>query len=381
MKCQKSLFSLPEDMHYINCAYMSPLLKRVEKAGIDGLIKKRNPAHIKPSDFFNEAVEVRALFAKLVNAPSERIALIPSVSYGMGVVIQNVRLKKGGKVITVQEEFPSNVNSLYRICQEQGLELVPVPPPAGLKERGKTWNERLLEAITANTVMVNLSPVHWAEGTLFDMEAIGKRAKEVGALFIVDGTQAVGAMDFDIKKCQVDALICAGYKWLLGPYTSGCAYFGEYFDGGKPLEETWLNRIGSENFRSLVCYQPDYREGAFRYNMGEFSNFINLPMLREALTQILEWTPAAIQQYCSALVQPLIAHLKVNGFWVEDEKYRAKHLIGIRLPEQLKIESVEERLSQNKVIVSLRGHAVRLSPHVYNDDKDIEAMIASLKFG
>jgi selenocysteine lyase/cysteine desulfurase len=379
MKCQKSLFSLPEDVHYINCAYMSPLLKRVEKAGIEGLIKKRNPAHIKPSDFFNEAVEVRALFAKLVNAPSERIALIPSVSYGMGVVIQNAMVKKGGKVITVHEEFPSDVYSLHRICQEQKLELVPVHPPAGLKERGKTWNERLLEAITADTVLVNLSPVHWADGTLFDMEAIGKRAKEVGALFVVDGTQAVGAMDFDVKKYQVDALICAGYKWLLGPYTSGCAYFGENFDGGKPLEETWLNRVGSENFRELVSYEPDYREGAFRYNMGEFSNFINLPMLKEALTQILEWTPAAIQEYCSALVQPLIEHLHGNGFWVEEDKYGAKHLLGVRLPEQLKIESIEERLSQNNVIVSLRGHAVRLSPHVYNDDKDIEAMIASLK--
>jgi selenocysteine lyase/cysteine desulfurase len=381
MDCQKSLFSLGEGVHYINCAYMSPLLKRVEKAGIEGLIRKRNPSSIKPADFFNEAVEVRALFAKLVNAPSERIALIPSVSYGMGVVIQNARLKKGGKVITVHEEFPSDVYSLFRICREQELELVTIHPPLESKERGRIWNERILEAITADTVMVNLSPVHWADGTLFNMEAIGKRTKEVGALFIVDGTQAVGAMDFDTKKCQVDALICAGYKWLLGPYTSGCAYFGEYFDGGKPLEETWLNREGSENFRELVSYQPDYRRGSFRYNMGEFSNFINLPMLKEALTQILDWTPVAIQQYCSKLVQPLIEHLLGNGFWVEEDAYRAKHLLGIRLPELLKIESVEEQLARNSVIVSLRGHAVRLSPHVYNNEKDIEAMIASLKFG
>lgn len=379
MECQKNLFSLEEGIHYINCAYMSPLLRSVERAGIEGMIRKRNPHTITPRDFFSDGEEVRSLFGRLVNAPAERIALIPSASYALGTVIRNCRAQKGGRIVTVHEEFPSDVLSLHRICHEQGLELITIQPPAELEGRGRIWNERILDAIQPGTVMVNLSSIHWADGTLFDLEAIGKRAKDAGALFVVDGTQSVGALDFDVKKYGVDVLICAGYKWLLGPYTSGCAYFGEYFDGGIPIEETWLNREGSENFRELVNYEPTYREAAARYNMGEYSNFINLPMLKESLRQILEWTPSAIQEYCTRLTQPLLEHLQSNGFIVEEESFRSKHLFGFRLPAHVMLEDLQQRLTANKVIVSLRGSAVRLSPHLYNDERDVDALMDALK--
>ncbi|MGB8190997.1 MAG: aminotransferase class V-fold PLP-dependent enzyme [Chitinophagaceae bacterium] len=378
LSCQKHLFSLDEDWHYINCAYMSPLLRSAEQAGKDGLMKKRNPVNVRPEDFFNDGSEVRALFAGLVKADKDRIALIPSASYGLGIVIQNIKPAKGGRVVTVHEEFPSDVYSLHRICSDHQLELVTVQPPEDLNGRGRKWNERILDAITPNTSLVNLSSVHWADGTIFDLEAIGKRAKEVGALFVVDGTQSVGAMKVDVSRYHIDALICAGYKWLLGPYTSGMAFLGEYFDDGRPLEETWLNRLGSENFRGLVDYQPLYHPKASRYNMGECSNFINLPMQKAALAQILEWTPDAISAYCSQLTAPLVEYLTANGFWLEQEAYRAKHLFGFRLPGHLNIEAVQQELLKKKVVVSLRGNAVRVSPHVYNDHRDMQALTDAL---
>jgi selenocysteine lyase/cysteine desulfurase len=357
---------------------MSPLLKSVEQAGIDGLLRKRSPSQITPQDFFSDGVVVRELFAKLVHTPADRIAIIPSASYGLGVVIQNIKPVKQGRVVTVHEEFPSDVYSLHRICEEHELELVSVQPPGLTQGRAKKWNENILDAIVPGTALVNLSSVHWADGTIFDLPAIGKRAKEVGALFVVDGTQSVGAIDIDIEGSHIDALICAGYKWLLGPYTSGLAYFGEYFDNGKPLEETWLNRLGSEDFRALVNYEPAYYPKAARYNMGEYSNFINLPMLKVALSQILTWTPAAITAYCDQLCAPLIKFLAGNGYGLEEDSFRSKHLFGFRLPAHIAMEKVQERLSEEKVMVSLRGDFVRVSPHVYNDEQDIAALMSCL---
>lgn len=374
LSCQKDLFSLEEGTHYINCAYMSPLLKSAERAGIEGLQRKRTPAKIAPEDFFADAVTVRRLFGRLVNAETDRIAVIPSVSYGMGIIIQNIKPVRGGKVIAVQEEFPSDVYSLQRICHDHQLELVTIQSPEGTEGRGRKWNERILDAITPGTVLVNLSSVHWADGTIFDLEAIGRKAKEAGALFVVDGSQSVGAVEIDVQRFHIDALICAAYKWLLGPYTSGLAYFSEYFDNGRPLEETWLNRLGSEDFKGLVNYQEAYHAKAGRYNMGEYSNFINLPIMKAALTQVLAWTPAAISAYCKQLTAPLIKHLAENGFWLEEDHFRSKHLFGFRLPAHLTIDAVQKRLSAGKVSVSLRGSAIRVSPHLYNDDADMQAL-------
>ena len=115
--------------------------------------------------------------------------------------------------------------------------------------------------------------MHWTDGTRFDLAAIGARAREVGAALVVDGTQSVGALPFDVQQLRPDALVCATYKWLMGPYSLGFAYLGPRFDDGEPLEETWIGRRGSENFKELVDYQDDYQPGALRYDVGERSNF------------------------------------------------------------------------------------------------------------
>ena len=108
-----------------------------------------------------------------------------------------------------------------------------ISPPSILNGRGKEWNERILNSIDTKTKLVSLGHVHWADGTLFQLTDIRKRTKEVGALLVIDGTQSVGALPFDVDVIQPDALICGGYKWLMGPYSLGYAYYGEYFDQGE----------------------------------------------------------------------------------------------------------------------------------------------------
>jgi selenocysteine lyase/cysteine desulfurase len=247
--------------------------------------------------------------------------------------------------------------------------------------RGKVWNERLLDAIDQQTKLVALGHVHWADGTLFNLKEIRKRTKEVGALLIIDGTQSVGAFPFDVKEIQPDALVCAGYKWLMGPYSLGLAYYGEYFDHGKPIEENWINRLNSENFAGLVNYETTYQPGSLRYEVGEHSNFILLPMLLQALKQINEWKPKAIQQYCTGITRKPIALLREAGFWVEEESYRGQHLFGLRLPATAKTEKIKKALLKNKISVSFRGDAIRVSPHLYNSEADMMKLARVLVSG
>jgi selenocysteine lyase/cysteine desulfurase len=379
LRNQKHLFQLPDDISYLNCAYISPLPRLVEEEGIRGMIRKRNPALIKPEHYFNDAEVIRKNLGKLINAAPQQIAITPSASYGLKTVVNNLPVTNGKHAITVSAEFPSGYYTISNWCKQNNKELKIIPPPANLINRGKKWNEQILDSINNDTAVVLMSSIHWADGTKFDLQKIGERCKEVNALFVVDGTQSVGALPIDVKSCHIDALVCAAYKWLLAPYSMGFAYFSEYFNDGIPLEDTWMNKTNAENFSALSSYVDDYRPGAARYNAGEFSNFILLPMFNKALEQIIEWDVNAIQQYCGNLITPLIQLLKEKDFWIEDENYRTNHLFGLLLPQTIDSTYLLEKLQERKIYVSLRGDSIRVSPHVYNTHEDIEALIEVLK--
>ncbi len=385
MPDKKPFFSLPENIHYLNCATMSPLPKVVEEAGIKGLLRKSQPYEISQEHFFDTAETVRKRFAQLINCTDyENIAIMPSVSYGMATVIKNI-LKKGvpnhkTKVVLVGEEFPSDVYAWGELISEnQKVSIETILAPQELENRGDNWNKALIEALNAEALVVCISPTHWADGTLFNLEKIKEKCLENDILFIIDATQHLGAYAFDIQKIQPDFLVAATYKWLLGPYGTTLAYFGKYFDDGFPLEQTWIGRKNSQDFKNLINYQSEYQEGAFRYNMGEFSNFINLPMVEKALDLLIEWQPEEIQNYAKNLGNPYIERLRKAGYWIENEDFRAAHLFGIRPPENLKIETIQKALSNQKVFVSYRGNAIRLSINVWNDGNDLEVFTQILE--
>jgi len=340
------------------------------------MILKRAPHQITAEHFFTGTEKLRVAFAKLINAPEpKRIVSVSSVSYGIATVVNNISLENGDEIIVADEQFPSNYYAWEKAAIQSGATLRTIAPPSELENRSKRWNENILNAITAKTKVVAIAHVHWADGTLFDLMAIRKATKTVDALLIIDGTQSVGALPFDVQQIQPDALICAGYKWLMGPYAIGLAYYGEYFDGGNPIEENWINRKESENFANLVNYQSEYQPVSLRYGVGEQSNFILVPMMIAALNQLNEWQPKNIEQYCEAISDESIKSLRQAGFHIEEDAYRGKHLFGIRIPTHLKIDEINQKLKAANIYVSIRGNAIRVAPHLYNDSSDFGKLL------
>lgn len=382
---QKHLFSIDEGITYLNGAAYSPTLKSSVERGIEGInLKATTPFKISGQDHFTLPEKVQQLFSKLVNIPDyQRVAIISAASYGMAIVANNIHrlpnLSQKKHIIQIQDEFPNNVYAFDRVCQTHNLTYKTIAKPDVLEYRGKLWNEHVLEGITTETAMVIMPHIHWIYGVKFDLETISKRCKEVGALLIIDGTQSVGALDFDVEKIQPDALICAGYKWLLGPYSIGLAYLGEFFDEGVPVEESWMHRAESDNFAKLIRYERAYRPKAQRYNMGEHSNFILIPMLEDSLTQLVNWGVDNIQNYTKTITQQPIKALQELGCWLENEAYRANHLLGISLPQSIDNQAFTDKLSAKKIIVSNRGVAIRVSQNVYNTEADLWALVEVLK--
>jgi selenocysteine lyase/cysteine desulfurase len=215
--------------------------------------------------------------------------------------------------------------------------------------------------------------------TLFDLKSIGKQARDSGAYFVLDGTQSVGALPFDVQEITPDALICAGYKWLMGPYSMALGYFSPRLQQGIPLEEGWITRKDSEDFSALIDFEEGYQPGAQRYDVGERSNFILVPMMIEALTQVLSWQPGNIQHYCRDLTSELVQVLPGIGYMIEDKNWRADHMFGIRLPSHITTDKLKRNLDQRNIHISVRGSAIRISPNVYNDKMDIEALMDVLQ--
>ena len=376
---QRYLFNLPEHISYLNNASMSPSLKAATLAGYEAIIKKETPYLITTKDFFEDSKTVKQLFSTLISCDDpERIAIIPSVSYGISCVTNNIVLNEGDEIILLENQFPSNVYAWKLLAKRYNAKIVTVKKP-NTDTSGKDWNEAIINAINKRTAVVSIPHVHWTDGTLFNLEHIRLVSRINNALLIIDGTQSVGALSFSIERIQPDALICAAYKWLLGPYSTGLAYFGPYFDTGTPIEESWFNRVNSEDFSGLINYNDNYKPKAHRYSVGESAQFINLPMLIVALKQLNEWTPELIQDYAKNLINSKIDSFNELGCIIAAENYRCNHLIGIEIPEHIDINKLNDELKKDHVYLSIRGKYIRLALHLYNTDNDLEKLIKCIK--
>ena len=279
----------------------------------------------------------------------------------------------------VETQFPSNYYVWEKLATKFDAKLHIVAMPKTKNNRGKKWNEAILNAISEKTKVVALGNLHWANGTLFDLKSIREKSKKFNSLLVIDGSQSVGALPFSVKEIQPDALICAGYKWLFGPYGCGYGYFGDYFDDGNPIEDNWSNRLNSHKMSGLTSYQPHYKPLANRYSVGEHASFIHTKMQITALQQVLKWTPNAIQEYCKEITADLVVELKKLGCFFENENFRAHHLFGVELPELLDIKLLKSKLKENNIFISFRGNYIRISCHVYNTKEDFNKLVSCIK--
>ena len=376
----KHLFSIPDEITYLNCAYMGPLLKSTEQAGIVGLRKKATPWTVSTEDFFAPVDELKSSFAQLVDCGDpERIALVPSASYGLANAIQNLTPKKGGNIILVEHQFPSNVYPWQKWAARHHVNIHIVKPNRNLFSATDSINYEILAHIDKDTIAVGMSHVHWADGRLFDLKAIREKTERNHAMLILDGTQSVGALPFSVEQYKPDALIVAGYKWLLGPYSFGLAYYSDRFDHGNPIEENWINRKDSHVFQKLVNYQVEYRPKANRFNVGENSNFIAVPMLSDSIKQIADWGVDNIQSYVKGLVDEVSDDIINIGCNIETDSKRSSHLFGIYLSPQIQMERLKRFLKEEKIFVSFRGDFIRVSPHVYNTVDDLKKLVSIIE--
>ena len=369
---QRPLFDIPDDVVYLNCASQGPLMKSVCAAGETGVMRKAHPWTRFRQEAAADAEESRGLFARLIGAEADDVALVPATSYGIAVAAANLPVESGARIIVLQDQFPSNFHAWRLRAMEAGAELVAVPRPAD-----GDWTSAVLARIDERTGLVTLPPCHWTDGSALDLARIGARCREVGAAFVIDATQAAGAMPVDVQTLQPDFLTCSGYKWLLCPYTTSFLYAAPHRQDGVPIEHYRWSVPGIPGEGAKRGDDLDDTPGARRYDMGERNNPISTIMSVTALKQLLDWTPAAIAATLKPLTDRVAEGAAARGYTVPPTAHRVPHFIGLQVPDGLPPD-IADRMAERNVHISLRGESVRVSPHLYNSAEDIDRFFDAL---
>jgi selenocysteine lyase/cysteine desulfurase len=369
---QRHLFDIDDGVVYLNAASKSALLKASVEAGCIGAADKGRPWAIDEPARYVQADDIRDRFAGLIGARGDDIAIHPAASYGITTAAKNLHPKAGARILVLDGQFPSNYYAWQRLAEETGAVLDTVAWP----EDGN-WTAAVLAKIDTDVAIAALPPCHWTDGSRVDLKVIGTALKDAGAVFVVDATQWVGAHPIDVGEIHADYLVCAAYKWLLGPYGLSFMYAAPKHQDGLPLEDHLFNHGGVDSITGGLAYPDGFTKGARRYDAGEYLSLITLPMIQTALKQIEDWQPARI----SATIAPVTARIAEGcaalGLRMAAPEYRTPHILGLRNDAGFPAD-IQARLGAENVYVSARGGAVRVSPYVFNDLDDADAFVARI---
>ena len=373
----------------MNNAGQALISEAVQAVGVAAIA--RPPWTTDPST--EDQQRVRELFGSLIDASSSDVAIMPSTAFAITLAARNVQrtaMTKGssGKILLLQDQYPSAVYPWQEICEESGgrvsLEIVPHPDPK--EENG--WTKMILERIDSSILATCLPPLHWSNGALIDLEAVGAACRLHGVALIVDATQAVGIMPVSVKKIQPQFLASSVHKWLRAPMGASLVYVS------KDVQSSWIpldlhgrsrdvpggaSAEASKNQMGPNGYPEKFFDDARKFDSGGRANPVIIPMLRAALEEVVLVDQTTVQESLKLLMTPLISWAEANAFTVSSEP-RAYHIVGIE-PPNCTVEELMEmagKLKELNIMVATRCGGFRVSPYLATRSDEIQKLIAAL---
>lgn len=359
---------------YLNHASTGALPQRTVRTVTDWIQRRGAPWRIGEGESFAMLATVRALLARLVGADASEIALMPNTGVGINLAASALPLQPGDVVLTPDLEFPANVYPWMALAERRGVIYRRVPCANGVVDEARLFRELEDPAVK----VLALSWVGFATGARVDLAALGRACRARGVWFVVDAIQGLGVMPLDLRHCHVDILSCGGQKWLLSPWGTGFTYVRrELVRQLDPQVVGWVAVRGSDDFSRLLEYDLTWRDDARRFELLTLG-YHDFAGMNESLALLLELGPARIAAHVERLVSRIVAwaaeHPAVELVTPVEPERRAG-IVSLRLPDP---SAAAARLRAAKVAFSLREGSIRLSPHCYTSDDDIDIALAAL---
>jgi len=321
------------------------------------------------SDFlvwFDEADLIRASLARLVRCEPADVAFVPNAATALGLLLGGIDWKPGDRIVSLEREFP---NCVYHpaLLGNRSVEFVETP-----------W-ERFYETVTPNTRLAVLSEVNYTTGFRPPLAQLSRFLRERGVLLFLDGTQSLGALEFDARAVQPDMYAVHGYKWLLAPNGAGFMYVHPSLrERLAPSVIGWRSHREWRQVDNLHHGAPEFKTEAEKYEGGMLT-FAVLYALGASVEMILEISPGAIEQRVLALADCTRACLRhLGGRLLSDESpHYDSPIVAVRF-EQKPASWLARELKARGILVSARHDYLRVSTHFYNNEEDIERLEAAL---
>jgi len=373
---QRALFDIPADVAYLNAAGWSPLPRQTQEAARAAVARKGQPWKL-GADFADTQHErARAAAAALIGADAHDVALVSSVGYGVAIAGKVLSIAPGSRVLVLENDHTSPVLEWMGRAQAQGFTVEAVAQPADAD-----WTSAVLEAIerpgAPPVSLASISSIHWSDGGLLDVYKIGGALRRHGAALLLDATHSVGVIATDVKVLDPDFLIFPTYKWVLGPYGRAFVYVARRHQDGVPLEQTSFGRrdVKAENpvYFADTRYLPDAR----RFDMGERDHFISMEMAAIGMEMMASWGTQAVSDRLTSLTRRISQRLTGPDVRVAEARFRAPHILSLRFPGD-RLGNLIAALAGEQIYVASRLGRMRVSPHVYNDEADVDRFVAAV---
>ncbi len=361
---------------YLDCAYQGPFPRRAIARIQQAIELKSHPERLGSSEYFELPDRVRARLADMVGADASEIALTNSATQGVGIVAAGLDFEAGDEVVISSSNFPSNLFSWLHL-QRKGVRVRVVKPVCG-----RVRIEDVEAALSPRARVLALDWVSYTNGLAIELARMGELAHRQGSIFVVDGTQGVGAVELNLHELPVDVLAGAAYKWLLGPYGTGFVYLSPGVQDHLDLQVVnWLSVEGSEDFDALPMDEFTLPRSARVFDVPETANFLNLYALEASLEYVQEVGVGAVSRHCARLLDRLAEGLRRLGYTVirAAEPEGRSAILGFHGKSLKATTRLHQRLRANHVAVSLRHGIIRVSPYLYNDEADIDRLLEIAK--
>jgi selenocysteine lyase/cysteine desulfurase len=359
---------------YLNLAGQSPVPKAAIRAIQSAIEWKKFPHHIPDAAYFDTPNKIRASIAKLIVGKPDEVALTAGASSGMLAVAYGLIWKPGDEVLTAVSEFPLQYATWKPMEEREGIKLKIISP----RDRFLTADD-FIAALTPRTRLVSVSLVRFDNAVMLDAARLAAACHAQAALLLLDASQCCGAIPIDVNQLGVDFMVSAGYKWLLGPFGTGFFWAkSEHIANMRPGPFYWMAAEGAENFAALDFADPKPAQAACRWDSAETANYYNLAALDAGLELVLKIGPQNIAAHNHKLIDLLFSRLPQDRFVISsplDRKQRGPYgCFQARTPEKTK--EFYDKLRKENVITSLRENKIRVSPYVFNNERDLDRLIS-----
>jgi len=368
----RSQFAALDHFTYLNSAAVSP----IPRIAFDAVVSQLADVAIYGSEHYTNWIatknRARSLLAGMLNVKPEQIAFMRNTSDGFASVANGLTWEQGDNIVSFEGEFPSNFYPWRMVRDRYGVELRMAP-----ERDGRIDLDEFISLVDSNTKLVAISAVQFASGFRADLERIGKAARDVDALFAVDIIQALGACGFDLPAQYVDIASSASHKWLCAP--EGCGFLFVSDRARERIEPSFVGWISVETPWDFADREQPFKPNALAWESGTGTSSLFYG-LEQSLKLLTETGLDRIESYLDDLSDFLCDSLADKNYEILSSRLPGEKspIVCIKHLGGLNCNDIAAKLQKENIIVSPRGDRLRIAPHFYNNETDIERLVESL---